>query len=92
MVQVSEPYSRIDSTVAWKRLIFRSLLMSDCQIVLILWQAAQALVFLTEKSCSELATHDTRYTKSSTSSITHPLLETSGAGMANGSRGVDKVS
>ena len=84
MVQVSEPYSRIDSTVAWNRLIFRSLLMSDCQIVLILWQAAQALAFLTKKSCSELAIHDPRYTKSSTSSITHPLLETSGAGMGLG--------
>ena len=84
MVQVSEPYSRIDSTVAWNRLIFRSRLMSDCQIVLILWQAAQALAFLTKKSCSELAIHDPRYTKSSTSSIPHPLLETSGAGTGLG--------
>ena len=58
MVQVSEPYSRIDSTVAWNRLIFRSLLMSDYQIVLIPWQAAQALAFLTKKSCLELAIHD----------------------------------
>ena len=67
--------------------------MSDCQIVLILWQAAQtaqALAFLTKKSCSELAIHDPRYTKSSTSSIPHPLLETSGAGTGYGSRGVDK--
>ena len=84
MVQVSEPYSRIDSTVAWNRLIFRSRLMSDCQIVLILWQVAQALAFLNKKSCSELAIHDSRYTKSSTSSIPHPLLETSGAGMGLG--------
>ena len=75
MVHVSEPYSSMDSTVAWNSLILRSLRRSDFHIFFILWQAAQAFALRTLKSCSVLAIHAPRYTKSSTFSMSSPLME-----------------
>ena len=71
-VQLSQPYSRIDSMVAMKKRNFRSLLMAEHHILDNLFRACQAKAFLTAMSFSELSTQEPKYLKSSTQSIFVP--------------------
>ena len=60
-IQVSQPYRRINSTLATNSCLLRLLAMLDCQICL--WSACQACSFPILMSSVEL-TYDLRYLKS----------------------------
>ena len=76
--QLSQPYSKMDSTVATKNLFLRLWFMLDFQILLISLRALQASAFLAAMSFVDSSTHDPRYLKSFFRSSTDEDLVLSG--------------
>ena len=73
-VQLSQPYNRMDSTVAMKNRFFRSRLMLDFQIFFMSLRALHTCAFLKAMSLLDSLTKDPRYLKSSFCSNTAPSL------------------